>query len=200
MKFQIFAAAFAACAAAAPAHHVRSNGTSPIGDNEPFSLVSIRSGSTLQYASFSAAQNGLLLSLPSQNATCDSSATPNYATFYLSQGALYLSTPSNVTQELYTDRSGMGQGVLQYSTTPGGYLPGKNSETTGWVVDEVGDLTFDGSSFIACPDSIDGSWSVWLSTGVANPAGNTNCTGVGARTVKSASPEVCTYSYTPATA
>lgn len=198
MKFQILAAAFAASAAAAPSKQAR-QANSTIGDNEPFSLLSIRSGSSLQYASFSAAQNSLLISLPDQGATCDS-ADPNYATFYLSQGALYLSTPSNVTQELYTDRSGMGQGVLQYSTTPGGYQAGRNSETTGWVIDEAGDLTFDGSSFVACPDSIDGSWSVWLSTGVANPAGNVNCTGIGARTVASASPDVCTYSYTSATA
>ncbi|ROV98493.1 hypothetical protein VPNG_08551 [Cytospora leucostoma] len=204
MKFQILAATFAACAAAAPHMQYRqtngtsTNGTAPIGDNQPFGLVAIRSGSELQYASFSAAQNGLLLDLPAQNATCSSSPAPNYATFYLSEGALYLQTPSNITQELYTDRSGMGQGVLEYSTTPGGYQAGRNSETTGWAIDESGDLTFDGSSFIACSGSIDNSWSVWVEAGNPNPAGLDNCVGIAARTVTATDNVACTYGYTPA--
>ncbi|ROW02509.1 hypothetical protein VMCG_06001 [Cytospora schulzeri] len=201
MKFQLLTAAFAASAAAAPSLRIRqTNSTSStIGDNEPFGLVAIRSGSSLQYSSFTAAENSILLDLPSQNATC-ASDTANYATFYLSGGALYLWTPSNVTQELYTDRSGMGQGVLQYSTTPGGYQPGRNSETTGWQIDEAGDLAFDGASFIACPDSIDGAWSIWVSAGVPNPGGNSNCVAVAARAISGAPSGACTYTYTPITA
>lgn len=198
MKFQILAAAFAASAAAAPSLRMRqTNGTSSIGDNQPFGLVAIHSGSAIQYSSFGAAQNSILVDVPSQNATC-TSGSADFATFSLTNGALYLWTPAETTQELYTDRSGMGQGILQYSTTPGGYLPGKNSETTGWKIDESGDLTFDGDGLIACPNSIDGAWSVWTSAGVANPGGNSDCVGINARAVASNSADTCTYTYTKA--
>lgn len=197
MKFQILAAAFAASAAAAPSLRTRQTNATTIGDNEPFGLVALRSASPIHFSSFSAAQNGILLNLPSQNATC-TSEDPNYATFYLSGGALYLSTPSQVTQELYTDRSGMGQGVLQYATSPGGYQPGRNSETTGWQIDEAGNLNFKGASFIACPSSIDEAWSVWVSAGVVNPGGSSGCLSFNARAIPgAASDNTCTYTYTP---
>lgn len=196
MKFQILAATFAACAAAAP--HLQYRQTNGTASGQPFNLVALRSGSAVQFASFSAAKDGLLLDLPAQNATCSSSPAPNYATFYLSEGALYLQTPSGVTQELYTDRSGMGQGILEYSTSPGGYQGSANSETTGWTVDDSGDLTFDGSGFIACPGSIDNAWSVWVDAGSSNPGGNENCLGISARTVPATSDVTCTYDYTHA--
>lgn len=197
MKFQVLAAAtLVASATAAPRMHARqSNGTVP--DGTPFSLLSIRSGSDLQYATFSASQDGLALNAATQGATCQS-GEQEYATFVLNQGELSLYTPANVTQTLYTDRSGMGQGVLQYSTQPGGYLPGRNSETKGWVVDQYGDLTFDGDSLIACP-RVDSSYSVWVSTGVASPGGNSNCTGIAVRTSVATEPNACTYTFTPAT-
>ncbi|KAJ0116647.1 hypothetical protein N8I77_002958 [Diaporthe amygdali] len=197
MKFQVLSAAtMVASAAAFPALHARQNGTVP--DGTPFSLVSIRSGSDLQYASFSAVQGGLALNVEEQGATCEK-GEQNYATFVLNQGELSLYTPANVTQTLYTDRSGMGQGVLQYSTQPGGYLPGRNSETKGWTVDQYGDLTFDGASLIACPTDVGSAYSVWVSAGVTNPGGNTDCVGVAVRTSVSTDPNACTYTYTPAT-
>ncbi|KUI63317.1 hypothetical protein VM1G_11039 [Cytospora mali] len=200
MKFQLLTAAFAATAAAVPALRTRQSNGTTIGDNEPFGLMALRSGSAIHFSSFSASQNGIQIGLDSQGASCDSTDS-NDATFYLSNGALYLLTPSNITQELYTDRSGMGQGVLQYSTTPGGYQAGRNSETTGWVIDAAGDLTFDGADFIACPNSIDDAWSAWISAGVSQPGGSTGCVGVVARTVKAVqTPAVCTYSYTPVSA
>ena len=39
-----------------------------------------------------------------------------------------------------------------------------------------GYLYFDDAGLIACPNSIDGAWSVWVSVGIANPAGNSDCT------------------------
>ncbi|KAL1869619.1 hypothetical protein Daus18300_005473 [Diaporthe australafricana] len=197
MKFQVLAAAtMVASATAAPRMHARqSNGTVP--DGTPFSMLSIRSGSDLQYATFSASQGGLALNAGAeQGATC-ANGEQEYATFVLNQGELSLYTPANVTQTLYTDRSGMGQGVLQYSTQPGGYLPGRNSETKGWVVDQYGDLTFDGASLIACPNG--DSYSVWVSAGVANPGGSSNCTGIAVRTSVATEPNACTYTFTPAT-
>ncbi|KAG8158080.1 hypothetical protein KVR01_011841 [Diaporthe batatas] len=198
MKFQIATAALAATAAAAPNLRVirQNNGTVP--DGTPFNMVSIRSGSNLQYASFSAEQGGLGLNVKEQGATCSNGAEREYATFFLSQGELNLYTPGNVTQKLYVDRSGMGQGVLGYTTSPGGYGPGRNSETKGWVIDQYGDLTFAGAGFLACP-SFDGAYSVWVSAGVAAPGGISNCTGIAVRTTVANEPVACTYSYTPAT-
>lgn len=198
MKFQILAAAFAASAAAAPSLRTRQT-NSTIGDNQPFGLVAIRSGSPIQYTSFSASQNNLFVDLPAQNATCTSDGV-DFATFYLSGGALYLLTPDDITQELYTDLSGMGQGVLQYATTPGGSQPGRNSQTVGWQIDETGDLNFDGSSLLACPGFTDGAWSVWVSAGIDSPAGNTGCLSIAARAIASDAPDACTYTYTPVTA
>lgn len=203
MKAQFIAASsLIASAAAAPALQARQTNSTTIPDNTPFGLISIRSGSDVHFSTFSASNGGLALNVADQGATCESET--NTATFFLSNGSLFLYTPSNITQELYTDRSGMGQGVLQYSTQPGGYLPGRNSETTGWVVDSTGDLTFDGSSLIACPRSAntttDSSWSLWVSAGVTNPGGYSNCLGIGARTVEATEPIACTYSYTPVSA
>lgn len=197
MKFITFASLLTSAAAAPALQYRQSNAT--IADNTPFGLIAIRSGSDLQYSSFSAANGGLAIGIAKQDAVCDSATET--ATFYLNNGTLNLYTPSNVTQQLYTDRSGMGQGVLQYSTTPGGYQPGKNSETSGWVVDSFGDLTFDGSSLLACPsgNSTSGPYSVWVSTGSTTPGGNSNCLGVVARTVVATTPVTCTYSYTPVT-
>lgn len=198
MKFQVATAALAATAAAAPNMRVvrQNNGTVP--DGTPFNMVSIRSGSNLQYASFSAVEGGLALNVKEQGATCLNGPDQEYATFFLSQGELNLYTPGNVTQKLWTDRSGMGQGVLQYSTSPGGEGPVRNAETKGWVVDQYGDLTFDGASLLACPSSISGAYSIWVSAGVTAPAGNSNCTGIAVRTSIANEPVACTYTYRPA--
>ncbi|KAH8767442.1 hypothetical protein F5883DRAFT_555026 [Diaporthe sp. PMI_573] len=198
MKFQVLSAAtLVASAAAAPSLRMRQT-NSTVPDGTPFNMLSIRSGSDLQYASFAAVQGGLALHVEEQGATCSNGAEQEYATFVLNQGELSLYTPANLTQTLYTDRSGMGQGVLQYSTQPGGYLPGRNSETKGWVVDQYGDLTFAGASLIACPSSIDGAYSVWVSAGVTSPGGNSNCTGIAVRTSVATEPVACTYTFTPA--
>lgn len=202
MKFQILTAAFAASAAALPALQPRLNGSSAVGDNLLFSLIAIRSGSEIQNAPISAASNSLLLNLPSQNASCAGDNGPNYAFFYLQSGSLYLWTLNNATQELYTDRSGMGQGVLQYTTSPGGLQPSRNGETKGWEVDEAGELSFDGAGLIACPGSIDGAWSLWVNAGVANPGGNSGCLGISSRAILSSSETAtaCNYSYSTASA
>lgn len=202
MKF-LTVAALATSVAAIPTWRTRySNRT--ITDNTPFALLAIRSGNELQYSPFSASQGSLVLNDPSaKDAVCATTTTSGAATFYLSNGALYLYTPANITQELYTDRSGMGQGMLQYSTTPGGSLPGRNSETTGWMFDAVNDIVFSSnSSFVACPAALNatsGPYSVWLNTGVTNPGSNLNCVGIAARAVPVAKRNACTYSYTPKT-
>ncbi|KAI0439584.1 hypothetical protein F4803DRAFT_530389 [Xylaria telfairii] len=157
-----------------------------IGPNEPFALLSLRSASPIHFAQFQASQSSLFFYLPSQNASCDDGekpTDPDYATFVLSEdGGLYLYAHSATPQQLYVDRSGMGQGKLGYTT---GAQPGpRNSERTAFSIDEFGDLSFNGAGFIACPNSIDGAWSVWVDAGVTNPGGNSNCLGLAARAAK----------------
>lgn len=155
-----------------------------------FNLVSIHSGSAVQYAGFNAAKSSLFAGLSSQNATC-TRPKEQTATFYIKDGALYLFDQSATPQEFYVDRSGMGQGKIGYTT--GAQPAPKNSERTGWAIDQNNHLQFAGSDMIACPNSIDGAWSIWASAGVANPAGNKDCTGIAARVEETTNPNGCKY-------
>ncbi|KAI1311995.1 hypothetical protein F5Y03DRAFT_261855 [Xylaria venustula] len=167
-----------------------------IAPNEPFGVMSLRSASPIHFAQFDAALNSIFLYLPSQNATCDDgtkSTTADSATFSLSEdGSLYLYSTSNPPQQLFVDRSGMGQGKLGYTT---GAQPGpRNGERTSFAIDDYGYLSFNGAGFLACPNSIGGAWSVWVDVGIANPGGNSDCLGLGALAVKiTDSPNSCTY-------
>lgn len=182
-----------------------------------FQLMALRSGSDIHFAGFNAAKNSIFLDLPSQNASC-TCESEDKATFYLRDGGLYLYGDDDTPQQLYADRSGMGklhqrlapclysclhllilsffcrllgQGKLGYTT--GTEPPPRNAEQTGWVLDEANDLTLDGAGLIACPNSIDGAWSVWVSAGVDQPAGNTGCLGMSARAVEIEDPTSCLY-------
>lgn len=84
-----------------------------------------------------------------------------------------------------------GQGKIGYTT--GAQPAPKNSERTGWAIDDKNHLQFGGSDLIACPNSIDGAWSIWASAGVANPAGNEDCTGIAARVEETQNPNACKY-------
>ncbi|KPM39374.1 hypothetical protein AK830_g7187 [Neonectria ditissima] len=155
-----------------------------------FSILSLRSASDIHFSSFQASIGNIFLQLPDQGASCDAESD-NTATFYLKDGGLYLYSTSNPPQQLYADRSGMGQGKLGYIT--GAQNPPRNGELTGWTIDASGDLTLDGASFLACPNSIDGAWAVWVSAGVAQPAGNEGCLGLVARVVEVTEPNACLY-------
>lgn len=82
----------------------------PSTQSETFNVVSIHSGSGVQYAGFNAAKSSILAGLKSQGASC---ARPKEqdATFYIKDGALYLYAASATPQEIYVDRSGMGKFV-----------------------------------------------------------------------------------------
>ncbi|KAI0909602.1 hypothetical protein F4824DRAFT_457789 [Ustulina deusta] len=167
-----------------------------IAAGKPFGLLALRSASPIHFAQFDAALSSIFLSLPSQNATCDDGTQPttaDSATFSLSEdGGLYLYAASATPQQLFVDRSGMGQGKLGYTT--GAQPAPLNGERAAFAIDESGDLTFNGAGFIACPNSIDGAWSVWVSAGVSNPGGNSDCLGLSARTVEVAdAPNSCIY-------
>ncbi|KAI1498288.1 cell wall protein PhiA [Biscogniauxia marginata] len=168
-----------------------------IAPNTPFKLVAIRSGSDIQYSSFSAALGGILLSVPAQNASCnDASRANDGATFTIDeQGAGWLYSDSNPRQQLWVDRSGMGQGIWGFTT--GAQNAPRNSERTGWALDDANDLTFDGASFIACPNAIDGAWRVWVNAGHDQPGGSSGCLGIKARASAVAEPNSCLYTQAP---
>ncbi|WQF79502.1 hypothetical protein CDEST_04516 [Colletotrichum destructivum] len=173
------------------------NGTAPATPPAYFQIMALRSASPVHFSHFQAARSSIFLQLPSQNATCDNGKAPvteEEATFYLSDdGGLYLYAASATPQQLYADRSGMGQGKLGYTT--GAQPAPRNGERTGWTIDQYGDLTLDGAGFLACPGSIENSWAIWVSSGVANPAGNTGCLGISARAVEVKEPSSCVYTF-----
>ena len=110
LKNLFLAASAAATVSALPTAQAENAG------EKTFGIVSIHSGSSVQYASFNAAKSSLFAGLSSQNASC---ARPQEqtATFYIKDGALYLYDQSATPQEFYVDRSGMGKlyHIFQYS-------------------------------------------------------------------------------------
>ncbi|KAI9034840.1 uncharacterized protein KD926_005322 [Aspergillus affinis] len=158
--------------------------TSESSGTNTFDIIAIHSSSGVQNAAFNAvnaAKNSLFAGLSDQGASC---ARPKEqsATFYIQDGALYLYDISATSQEIYVDRSDMGQGKIGYTT--GAQPTPRNVEREGWAIKDS-HLEFDGSSLIACPNSIDGTWSIWASAGVQNPGGNKDCVGVAARVIYS---------------
>ncbi|KAL6918379.1 hypothetical protein FSST1_009874 [Fusarium sambucinum] len=163
-----------------------------------FGLMALRSASPIHFASISATESGFELLLPKgkQGAKCAGGKKEDTATFRLSKASeLVLYNTGKKQQIAYTDRSGMGQGVFQY-TDSGSY--GRNSETKGWKVDKSGNLVFsnNNASFVACPGQKDSDpWSVWVSTGTSHPGWNEKeCLGFSARVVEIKKPVSCTYS------
>lgn len=191
MKFAttVIAASAAALVSASPI------GTEPteIKTGDVFRIMTIRSGSDLQYGQLQAANNFFLVNTPKQNAFC--SEDVNYASFWLSEaGELYLNTP-NPPQIAWVDRSGMGQGAFGYTT--GAQGGPRYSERTGFTLDENNNLIFKDKSnqkigFQACPSPRVGGYSVWLDS-VHNAGGNQNCTDFTARALKEDTPVSCTY-------
>lgn len=103
-----------------------------------------------------------------------------------------MTLPQSSDRNTPANTSSSGQGVVKYVT---GAEPGpRNGERTGWEIDDAGNLTLDGASFLACPGSIDDAWSIWISAGVEKPAGQEGCLGFSARTVPVEEPISCLYS------
>ncbi|KAH6885018.1 hypothetical protein B0T10DRAFT_539833 [Thelonectria olida] len=122
-----------------------------------FELLALRSASDIHFSPIQAALNHVFLHLPHQKAACNAN---------LVDGELYLYHKSGARQKLYVDRSGMGQGILGYTT---GNEPGPRN------------------------DSTKDSWSVRISIGLSNPGGNEHCLGFTARTITTRKPNSCKY-------
>ncbi|CAJ2509785.1 Uu.00g056850.m01.CDS01 [Anthostomella pinea] len=181
-------AATAAAIASARATHC-GNATVP----QTFGVLSIRSGTDLQYAGWAAAHTGIFDLLPDQCASCkDGSNNYNTATFQLVDGVLNLYSTDQSRQQLFVDRSGMGQGKIGYTT--GDDSGPRNGERKGWAVTD-GELTFVGSGFLACPGYEGGAWEIWLAGVSDHPGFNYNCTGIGAHVVETSKPVSCLYTH-----
>ncbi|KAL6701573.1 hypothetical protein J3F84DRAFT_355207 [Trichoderma pleuroticola] len=181
MKFQVVSAIslLLSSATAAPPPALRT-----------FDVMALRSASPIHFAQMSAARSGLFLNLPLQNATCKGESS-GHATFYIANEELVLYSCEGEKQKVFVDRSGMGQGIV-------GYLFGSQSlprygESKGWRVDKDKNLFFKDAGLIACPNSIDGSWRIWLGLGFLEPGGNKGCLGLTARTLDNNKPVSCRY-------
>ncbi|KAM0433313.1 hypothetical protein ACHAPT_004189 [Fusarium lateritium] len=158
----------------------------------PFEVLALRNGSPIHFSGLQASQGFFSLKKAKQGASCDAGPADNHAIFELIGDNLFLYDKPR-RQQLFTDRSGMGQGVLGYTTGAQG-IP-RNAERSGWKVDKNGNLNFKGSGLIACPSSQkNGPWSVWVSVGISQPGGNKGCVPFVARTIGNSKPTGCIYS------
>ena len=193
MKAFTFASLFAA-AAALPAPQA-ANITNP--NLYHFELMSLRSASPIHFGRVNAADNDLFINHPNQNAECLKSDGNGPAIFQLNKEdkTLWLYKVGNPRQQIWVDRSGMGQGNVGYISGVQG-LP-RNAEREGWEVDETGNLSFNGAGLLACPSTIEGAYTIWVDAGVTAPGGSEGCLGFSGRTIEVAEPDMCTYTNIP---
>jgi hypothetical protein len=192
MKFTT-STVLASTAAFVSASPIAQADTKPTG-NDVFQLMAIRSGSDFQYSPIQAVDGGLRINYPKQNSSC-TEPDVNYASFTLTQetGDLYLYS-DYPGHHAYVDRSGMGQGLLRFST---GVQPISPKQERGpFKVDDDSNLVFAAANgvvgFQACPNAPGGGYSVWL-TGATNPGGNEGCLGFTAKALKEEKPVKCLY-------
>ncbi|MCI2435629.1 hypothetical protein KC274_14690, partial [Listeria monocytogenes] len=135
----------------------------------------IRSGSPVQNAGWGAMHKGLFTGAqPQEGAECYDGDAQNFATFVLNkpEGTLSLYTDGKPWQQLFVDRSGMGQGMMQYTT--GAEPAPRNAERDGWAINDADHLTFGGSdNFLACPGGPNDAYRVLPYVGIESPAGYT---------------------------
>ncbi|KAF4977436.1 hypothetical protein FDECE_18356 [Fusarium decemcellulare] len=155
-----------------------------------FEILALRSGSDIHFSKAAAAESSIFLGLSDQGASCDEGKKQDAATFYLKNGELFLYKTDNPPQQVYADRSGMGQGRVGYIT--GAQPPPRNAELTGWEIDSDENITLEGASLKACLGAND-AWVVWVSVGSANPPGYDECLGFTARTGYIENPVSCLY-------
>lgn len=159
--------------------------------DDKFGLIAIRSGSEVQNQGITAS-NGRLSVGGKQDASCDKPDT-NFATFYIdSEGSAFLYAASATPQQLWVDASGMGQGIVGYTT--GAQPTPRNASRGKFAVDIDGHLTFEGISAQACPTgNADLGYSLWFST-LEKPGYNEGCLPIALRAIKADEPVGCFYS------
>ncbi|RCI16929.1 hypothetical protein L249_2988 [Ophiocordyceps polyrhachis-furcata BCC 54312] len=167
--------------------------------SKPFQLMSLRSASRIHFGQVSASQSSIFINLPKQGAKCEGD-DPKSAIFYLKDQQLYLYTGSGPVQRLFVDRSGFGQGKLGY-LTGNGPVPSR-FEVKGWNLRNIGKdkssgqaLYFHDKNLMACPGSVDNSWSVWVVTDNGRPGGNEGCLGFTPLVLETVKPVHCEYKH-----
>ncbi|KAH6615575.1 hypothetical protein B0J18DRAFT_283546 [Chaetomium sp. MPI-SDFR-AT-0129] len=199
MQLKVFLTLFAAAASAALLDDV------PEAPRK-LTLMALRSGAVFHPGIISASQNKLWLSLPADklDAECQDGQQHTAATVYIQDGKLVLYGTGKAdegkevpVQQFVVDRSGNGQGELNYYTQPADAPPPTGDlEVVGWEIDTSENLTFKGNNLIACP-AADGSWAVWVNADVQNPGGNEGCLGFVTRVEGNYVPVGCEYSGHP---
>ena len=196
MKFTTaaLASSVAALAAASP-FQTRAAANAESTTFGPSKLIADAPGTDFDGLPIQASQGGMVIGAENQNAACGPEPQ-DYAVFQLnaaSELALYTANPIQV---FYADVSGMGQGVLRYTT--GAQQPTRYGERKGFTLTEDNDLiwTFPGSNytngFQACGPAAGAKYSVWLD-GQVNPAGYTDCKKFKARVEPVENPIKCMY-------
>lgn len=110
MQLKTLVALFAAAASASPVQRRTCADDGKKTNFGPFGIMALRSASPIHFAQAGAAQNSLFLHLPEQNATCTGDGPdPTGAIFSLVDGNLYLYAEPELNQQIFVDRSGMGE-------------------------------------------------------------------------------------------
>ncbi|EDU45783.1 hypothetical protein PtrSN002B_006495 [Pyrenophora tritici-repentis] len=169
-----------------------------ISPGDTFHVMSLRTGTPIQFGNMQAANSRLYINAPKQNET-NCGDEHNYATFQLGQnGTLNLFTEAPY-QSVYVDRSGMAQGAIGFTT---GAQPGpKYAQYDGWSITKDSILTYttndifkDQLNFQACPNAVGGGYAVWLG-GNFDPAGQKDCIPFSGLAVKKPEDLRCHYSF-----
>ncbi|KAL1794557.1 hypothetical protein ACET3X_006373 [Alternaria dauci] len=182
--------------------------TGPVVPGDIFKIIALpeTTPNFLDCKPIQAVRRNLLIGTADQGANCTAGAEQNYASFVVNgQGLVFLYTgaPPESTfdfQQLYVDRSGMGQGNIQYTTGPNQTI-GRNQQYGPFKLTEQSELVFNSNNmpvgFQACPlfdgDNSKG-WKVWIAD-VAEPAHSKGCVKFTALAVKEEAPLACEYSF-----
>ncbi|CAA9962066.1 hypothetical protein PTMSG1_05443 [Pyrenophora teres f. maculata] len=169
-----------------------------ISPGDTFHVMSLRTGTPIQFGNMQASNSRLYINAPQQNETsCDSEH--NYATFQLGKdGALNLFTAAPF-QAVYVDRSGMAGGAIGFTT--GASPAPKYAQFDGWSINADSHLVYTTDdnfktelNFQACPCAFGGGYAVWLG-GSFNPGGQTDCIPFSGLAVKKEETVRCQYSF-----
>ncbi|USP73159.1 cell wall protein [Curvularia clavata] len=161
----------------------------------PSKLIAEAPGTDFDGLPLQAAQGGIIIGAEKQNASCGPEPQ-EYAVFQLNSASELSLYTANPIQVFYADVSGMGQGIIRYTT--GAQQPSRYGERKGFTLTEEDNLiwTFPGSNytngFQACGPALGAKYSVWLD-GVTNPAGYTNCKKFTVRAEPVENPVKCMY-------
>lgn len=170
---------------------------SPVPQNDelptngnPFGVGAVGTGIQNQQLTASA---GRIFIGGAQDTQCDGGQRQDFATFVrYSDSTVFLYKLGNPPQQLWSDQSGMGQGITGYTT--GAQSAPKNAGREGFEIDPyTRSLTLNGVGAKACPTTEEGKWSVWF-TANDKPGYQDGCVDVTLTAYDAPARVACTYS------